>query len=464
MPHTPIEVTPELLRRHDRPTPRYTSYPTADRFHSGFDAAEHAAALERTNARGADLPLGLYFHLPFCDHMCTYCGCHVVVTQRDSKRSAYLDDLRREMELVTAHLPDRRGVAQLHLGGGTPNSYSPAQLGELLDMVRQHFHFTEGAEIALEIDPRQANPEQIAALGALGFNRISMGVQDFDPVVQEAIGRVQPEEITESAITSARAAGFQGVNMDLVYGLPHQKADRFARTIDRAIELAPDRVALYSFAYLPKLRPHQRRIDANALPTPDDKLALFCHARKAFLDAGYVAIGMDHFARRGDPLERALGEGRLHRNFQGYTVFEDDVDTVGLGISSIAALEGAFAQNEKKLKDYRDALDAGRLPTGRGFRLDDDDLFRRWVIERLMCRNELRYADVEARWGRDLRAELPEALARLSPLVDEGMVRLEPEGIFATEIGGLFIRVVGAAFDRYLHADPTEERRYSRAV
>lgn len=464
MNSTPLEVTPALLRRHDRPTPRYTSYPTADRFHPGFDAGDYAAALRRTNAQDTDRPLGLYAHLPFCHHMCTYCGCHVVVTQKDDKKADYLSYLTRELDLVADYLPNRRSVAQLHLGGGTPNSYTPAQLGELLAAVGQHFELTPDAEVAIEIDPRRASDEQIHALADLGFNRISMGVQDFDRDVQQAIGRVQPFSVTEAALTSARRHGFLGINIDLVYGLPHQTAERFEETILQALTLEPDRVALYSFAYIPKMRPHQRRIDPASLPSPDEKLALFCAARRAFLSAGYAAIGMDHFARPGDPLARALDEGQLHRNFQGYTVKADELDTIGFGVSSIGALAGAYAQNHKKLHGYKEALDAGLLPTERGYRLDGDDLFRRWLIEQLMCGFELRYDEVSARWGRDLRRELPEVRERLALLAEEGLIDLNAEGIFATDVGRLFIRVVGAAFDRHLHASPDEERRYSRAV
>lgn len=452
-----------LIRRHDRPAPRYTSYPTADRFTDAFGPDDYVAALRRANDERPDVPLSMYMHLPFCWSMCTYCGCTSIVTRRGWKLERYLEAMVAEMDLVVGHLPQRRRVAQLHWGGGTPNLYPVASMARLVSAIRERFDVIQGAEIAVEIDPRRADVEQIAGMAELGFNRISLGVQDLDPVVQEAVGRVQSFEETESVVKAARDSGFRGVNIDLIYGLPHQTVDRFTATMESVLTLRPERVALYSFAWIPWARPHQRKIDPAWLPAPHDKLALFLAARQHFLDAGYVAIGMDHFALPEDPLSVALSERRLHRNFQGYTV-RPDLETVAFGISAIGDIGNAYAQNTKALAPYYEAIEAGELPIVRGAAVEPEDRVRRALIHALMCNFEVDRARFAKTWGVDLFDDFADGVARLEPLVADGLVEVEPTGLRVTERGRLLVRVIAACFDRHLHADAPSEQRYSRAV
>lgn len=455
-------ITADFIARHDRPGPRYTSYPTADRF-GDFAAEDFAKALQRADAAGADTPLALYIHLPFCEQLCTYCGCAVVVTRSAGKRGSYLEYVRRELQLVGESLKQRRTLAQLHLGGGTPNSYTVPELGKLLEAVQEVFTFADGAELAIEIDPRRANPEQITGLYELGFNRLSMGVQDFDVAVQEAIRRVQSFELTSACARAAREAGFESVNMDLVYGLPHQTDASFAETLDRAIELKPDRVALYSFAYVPWIRKHQRAIDPDALPQGDAKLNLFLAARRAFMNAGYVPIGMDHFARPDDELALALGNRRLCRNFQGYTTIAD-LDVLGVGMTAISDIGGAYVQNTKELTDYQARIDAGQLATARGLERTTADGVRRWLIHQLMCNFHVDGRELWMRFGLELRDDFADELEALKPLQEEGLVEVGEDSITVTPLGELLVRVVAMPFDTYLGSGDASAPRYSRTV
>ncbi|MGM0576075.1 MAG: oxygen-independent coproporphyrinogen III oxidase [Myxococcota bacterium] len=456
-----IEVTPELLLRYDRPTPRYTSYPTADRF-GDLDHVDMAAALARANAAW-EVPLSLYVHLPFCGSMCGYCGCNVVITQKLDKKRRYMDRLLEELFLAVARLPDRRRLAQVHLGGGTPNSYPVSELKRLLDSVRHHFELEPDAEVAIEIDPRASSVEEIHALREIGFNRVSMGIQDFDPKVQEAVGRVQPYEMTEPLVTAAREAGFDSVNVDLIYGLPHQSREGFAKTVEQVLTLAPDRIATFSFAYVPWMKPHQAKLDGDAMPAPEDKLALFCDARATFIREGYTAIGLDHFARSDDPLTVALAEGRLRRNFQGYTVLESP-DVLGIGMSSISNIGGAYAQNHKKLHDWHADIWSGHLPVARGHVLSPDDRLRRALIEDVMCRFRLDREEIEERHGVDIMSDFPEEMARLRALEEEGLVVVEDDRITCTPVGRLFVRIVASTLDPALHGARRTRPAYSQAV
>jgi oxygen-independent coproporphyrinogen-3 oxidase len=445
----PVErrVTAELIARHDRPGPRYTSYPTAVEFHEGFTEAEYLARLAEADAAGAD-PLSIYMHLPFCEERCLFCGCHVIVTRHREAARPYLDLLKRETELLAQRLPHRRGFAQLHLGGGTPTYYTPDQLTDLLSHTLRHFHPVPGAELAVEADPRVTTPAHIDALAALGFNRISFGVQDLTPAVQEAINRVQSLEQTARLIQHARARGFRGINVDLIYGLPLQTPETFERTIDAVIGLRPDRAAVYSFAFVPWVRGHQKRIEEAQLPDPATKVALFAIARERFLRAGYEPLGMDHFALPDDELAKAKRAGRLRRNFQGYTVLPGD-DVLGLGISAIGDVRGAYVQNEKKLSTYEARVTAGALPVARGILRTHDDEVRRVVIHELMCNFRLHTAVVERRFDLDFAAYFAADLARLAEHEREGLVRVRPGLIEATPIGELFIRSLAMCFDRY---------------
>ncbi len=440
-------ATADLIVRYDRPGPRYTSYPTAVEFHEGFTAADYEKHLAAADPLG-DAPLSVYVHLPFCEERCIFCGCHVIISPHKEKARPYLELLKREIDLVAARLPHRRKVAQLHLGGGTPTYQSPAELTDLLKHFFSCFQPIEGAELAVEVDPRVTTDEHIDALAALGFNRISLGVQDFTPAVQEAINRVQSIEETRRVVERARARGYTGTNIDLIYGLPLQTPETFERTVEEVIAMGADRAAVYSFAYVPWIRGNQKKIDDEQLPTRETKVELFSLARERFLEAGYEAIGMDHFAKPDDELARAKRERRLRRNFQGYTVIPGD-DVLGLGISAIGDVRGCYAQNWKKLGQYREAIEAGRLPVERGLARTADDDLRREIIHELMCNFRLDIPAFERAHAVRFSEYFAVDLARLKEHEAEGMVTVTPERIEATPTGELFVRNVAMCFDRY---------------
>jgi oxygen-independent coproporphyrinogen III oxidase len=458
--------TAELLARYDRPGPRYTSYPTALEFGTDFGEAELAERLAAAN-RDSAAPLSLYAHLPFCQERCLYCGCNVVITQRRDVADRYLDALIREIELLAARLPDRRRVAQLHWGGGTPTYFAEADLERLFRAFERHFTFTPDAEIAIEVDPRVTTERQIALLRRLGFHRLSFGVQDFDPKVQETVGRIQTYEQTRALVERARAEGFRSINVDLIYGLPHQSLAGFGRTMEQVLAIRPERVAVYSFAYVPWIKPHMKKLPAEALPKGADKLGLFGLAVDSFLGAGYRQIGMDHFAVPEDELALAIEERRLHRNFMGYTV-QAATDMLGLGITAIGDVQGAFVQNARKLPDYYAAIEAGRLPVERGIALDRDDLIRRDVITRLMCNFHLDVREIERAHDivfTDYFAESLVSLAGPDSPVAHDLLTMSPQALDVTARGRLFIRNVCMAFDRYLPAHASAARpSFSRTV
>jgi oxygen-independent coproporphyrinogen-3 oxidase len=377
----------DLLGRYDRPGPRYTSYPTAVEFHEGVDDTEYRNRLALADAL-ANQPLSLYMHLPFCEARCSYCGCNVVITRHRHVEEQYLDYLEREIDLLAAHLPRRRTLSQMHWGGGTPTYHSPANLARIFTRLTRAFSFTADAEIGIEIDPRVTSVEQLTTLRGLGFNRLSLGVQDFTPEVQEAVNRVQSYELTRDIVLAGRDLGFGSVNIDLIYGLPYQTVAGFQRTLEQVLTLRPDRVAVYSFAFVPWIRAHMKHLPAEALPGAEVKLSLLAGTIDAFVGAGYRQIGMDHFALPDDELARAIDKRSLHRNFMGYTV-QSARDMVALGVSGIGDVQGAFIQNVKKLSEYYGALDAGRFPIERGYVLGEDDRIRRYVITELMCNAHL---------------------------------------------------------------------------
>jgi oxygen-independent coproporphyrinogen-3 oxidase len=462
----PIRVTAELLdllRRYDRPGPRYTSYPTAVEFHEGVNGAAYEAKLAEADAVPGD-PLSLYFHLPFCRKRCAFCGCSVIITRKPEVVGRYLEYLRREIDLVAARLPQRRTVNQVHWGGGTPTHLDSAALSTLWADINRRFQLAPGAEVAIEVDPRVTTHEQIDTLRALGFNRLSMGVQDFTPAVQEAIGRHQGVEESVDLFNYGRSAGFDSINVDQVYGLPRQTPESFRRNLDQLIALRPDRVAVYSFAFVPWVKANQRRLDPASFPSPELKFELLLNAVAAFTAAGYVQIGMDHFALPSDELAVAQRAGRLHRNFMGYTVMPA-TDQIGFGITSIGDLRGAFVQNVKKLAGYYDALEAGRLPVERGYLLDGDDKIRRQVILQLMCNFSLDTATIEERFGIRFVEYFAAELEELKTSEESGFVRLSPGRIEVTGRGRLFIRNVCMTFDRYLRVKRAgDEQVFSRTV
>jgi oxygen-independent coproporphyrinogen-3 oxidase len=458
--------TAELLARYDRPGPRYTSYPTAVEFHEGIGDAEYQARLAAAD-RLHDAPLSMYVHLPFCEERCYYCGCNVVITRRRDVAARYLDALDREIDLLAEHLPNRRRISQMHWGGGTPTYHTADELERVFQRVSQHFAFTSNAEIGIEIDPRVTSEEQLTRLRALGFNRLSLGVQDFTPEVQRAVNRVQSYELTRRLVDHGRVEGYSSVNIDLIYGLPYQTLEGFDRTLGQVLRIRPDRVAVYSFAFVPWIRAHMKHLPPESLPDPGLKLALLGLAIDAFTSAGYCQIGMDHFALPGDELARAVEARSLHRNFMGYTV-QSAQDAVALGVSGIGDIQGAFVQNVKKLTQYSAALEAGRLPVERGYVLDADDEVRRHVITELMCNFHLDVRRVERKFGlafaRYFAPELTQLTGPGSPASD-GLVTVTPETIEVTPPGRLFIRNVCMIFDRYLRARTAEAAPvFSRTV
>ncbi len=459
----PRAVTIDLLRRYDRPGPRYTSYPTAVEFDASFDEAAYRDRLAHA-AQETDAPLSLYAHLPFCEARCSFCACSVIITRKRQVAVRYLEYLHREIEMLGKALGDRRRVVQYHWGGGTPTYLAPAQMRALHETVTRHFDIATTAEVAIEIDPRVTTLEQLDLLRELGFNRLSMGVQDFTPEVQRAVNRVQSESETRTLFERAAEIGFQSINLDLIYGLPLQTVESFGESVDMVIALRPDRLAVYSFAYVPWIRAHQKNIDTEDLPSPETKLELFVEARQRFLEAGYVAIGMDHFALPSDDLAQASESGTLHRNFMGYTT-RPAPDMVGVGVSAIGDVAGAFAQSTKKLSGYYTALDAGRFPTERGYALDDDDLLRRHVITQLMCNFRLDRTDIEARFGIDFAEYFAVELEELAagPAI-HGFLEMEDDRLVVTPTGRLFVRNVCMSFDRYLRQKSDEKSVFSQTV
>ncbi len=442
-----------LLQQYDRPGPRYTSYPTAVEFSERFDEVAYRERL-RGAASATGEPLSLYLHLPFCEARCTYCGCMTIITRKREVAARYLEYLKREIAMVAAELNGRRRVVQYHWGGGTPTYLSPAQIEELHAHVATHFDIDPAGESAVEVDPRVTSAEQLRVLHSLGFNRLSMGVQDFTPEVQAAIGRRQSAALTRELYDTARAIGFKSINLDLIYGLPLQTTETFERTLSSVIAMRPDRIAVYSYAHVPWLRPHQKGINTADLPDRSTKFELIGSAIDAFGDAGYDAIGMDHFALPEDDLAVAARERRLHRNFMGYTTRRAG-DMIGAGVSAIGDLHGAFAQNVKKLSTYYDALDAGRFPIERGYGLSADDLLRRHVITELMCNFYVDRAATARRFGVPFDAYFESELAALAAPggpVEHGFLRIDENSLEVTEHGRLFVRNICMQFDKYLPA------------
>ncbi len=441
----------DLLRRYDRPGPRYTSYPTAPQFVDSFDDAALRAAIHDSNGDPIPRPLSLYVHVPYCLSPCFYCGCNRVITRDAPRGEAYLADLAREIGMIAPLFDRDREVVQLHFGGGTPNFLSPRQLRATVDLLRRHFRFSDvhDRDISIELDPRTVMPEDIAALAAAGFNRASLGVQDVDREVQAAIHRVQSVEQTRAVVEACREHGLRSVNVDLIYGLPKQTEEGFRRTLATVLAMRPDRFAVYSYAHLPQLFKAQRRIDAADLPSPEVKLALLQAAIETLTAAGYVYIGMDHFALPDDELALAQARGGLHRNFMGYTTHADS-DLIGLGVSAISHIGDTYSQNPRDEAGWRAALEAGRLPVFRGMTLSADDQLRADLIQTLMCQGEIPVAALERRYRIDFASYFADCLERLRPLQDDGLVRVDAQRIVVAPRGRLLLRNIAMCFDRYL--------------
>ena len=454
-----IALTPDLLRRFDVAGPRYTSYPTADRFVEAFAADDYRRALEQRSAGlGSRLvPLSLYVHIPFCESLCYYCACNKIITKHPERADEYLDYLERELDLQLAHCRSHQPVSQLHLGGGSPTFLGDAALTRLMDMVRARFRLQPGGEYSIEVDPRTVTPARLRHLYSVGFNRLSFGVQDFDPQVQKAVHREQPAEQVFDLVAQARAIGFESINIDLIYGLPLQTPASFARTMEQVSLLRPDRIALYAYVHLPERFKPQRRIAVQDLPNPVDKLSMLAQALESLQSAGYVYVGMDHFALPGDALAVAKRQGRLHRNFQGYST-QPDCDLMALGVSAIGKIGATYSQNAKTLEEYYDLIDQGQIPVVRGLALGRDDMLRRCVIMSLMCQGTVELESVEQSWLVDFRQYFAAELEQLQPLVEQGLVEITPDAVNVTELGWYFVRGVAMVFDKYLQADRTRAR------
>ena len=459
MSHT---ISDDLLRRFDIPGPRYTSYPTADRFVEAFTEQDYVQALEQRKVGSMALPLSLYVHIPFCESVCYYCACNKVITRHHDRAAEYLRYLALEVELQVAHVGLGQNVSQLHLGGGTPTFLSDAELEDLMSMLRSHFTLVPGGEYSIEVDPRTVTEERLRTLARLGFNRLSFGVQDFDPTVQKAVHRIQPAEQVFALVAAARRIGFESINVDLIYGLPLQTPESFVRTLAQVNELRPDRIALYAYAHLPSRFKPQRRVIAAELPSGSAKLSMLSASLDALQDAGYVYVGMDHFALPTDALAVAKRQGRLHRNFQGYST-QPDCDLIALGVSAIGRIGATYSQNAKTLEEYRDLLDQGRLPIVRGLALTRDDLLRRAVIMSLMCQGELQFESIELGHLIDFRQHFARELEVLEGLAEHGLVRLDATGVQVTEAGWYLVRAIAMVFDKHLQVD-LDRARFSKII
>jgi len=467
MPDTisPHQLTfdPDLIRRYDKSGPRYTSYPTAVQFHSGFTETDYRAWAKRSNEAAPPRPLSLYFHLPFCDTVCFYCACNKVVTKDRKRASPYLGRLHREIAMQAELFDRTRVVEQLHWGGGTPTFISHEEIEELMNVTREHFRLRDDdkGEYGLEVDPREVRPETLALLRRLGFNRLSMGVQDFEPAVQKAVNRIQSEAETFAVLEQARTLGFRSISMDLIYGLPHQTVESFGRTLEKIIGAGPDRLSVFNYAHLPEIFKPQRRISASDLPSPQEKLNILQHTIERLTQAGYVYIGMDHFARPDDELAVAQRNGTLYRNFQGYSTHAE-CDLVGLGMTAIGMVGDCYSQNQRTLDDYYAALDVGRLPVMRGITLDADDKLRRAIITQLICHFTLDFGAIERAYNIRFTDYFSTELAELSVMQQDGLLDLDATTIRVRPAGKLLIRNICMVFDRYLRQK--QEQRFSKVI
>ncbi len=460
--HNALLFDPQLIRRFDINGPRYTSYPTADRFVEAFNAEALKHWLAKRSIGGVSKPLSLYFHIPFCNTICYYCACNKIITKDHGRSAKYLNYLAKEIRMQAACVDGGRQVTQLHLGGGTPTFLSHDEMRQLMASVREHFTLVPNGEYSIEVDPRKVDFDTVKLLAELGFNRMSVGVQDFAEDVQRAVNRVQSYEETKLVIDAARETGFKSVSMDLIYGLPKQNVISFNRTLEQVLQIAPDRISLYSYAHLPSLFKPQRRISTGDMPTADTKLQLLQLGIRRLTDAGYVYIGMDHFAKPDDELATAQRQGRLQRNFQGYST-QAECDLLAFGVSAIGKIGPVYAQNVKTLDEYYDALDRDELPVLRGIELTADDLLRRAIIQALMCHFELSMQSIEIAHLIDFRDYFAEELADLEEMQRAGLVKIDRDWISVQPAGRLLVRGIAMVFDRYLRAD-RERARYSRVI
>ena len=454
----------DLIRRYDHAGPRYTSYPTAAQFHEGVSEDDYRKWAQHSNEDPIPRPLSLYFHIPFCDTVCFYCACTKVVTKNHDRATAYLDYLCREIALQSALFDADRKVEQLHWGGGTPTFLSADQIRQLMDATRRHFSLLDddAGEYSIEIDPRSVDDEKLRVLRESGFNRISLGVQDVNPEVQKAVNRLQSEELTRKVAGQARDLGFKSINMDLMYGLPYQTVASFEQTLDSVVDMNPDRIAVYNYAHLPKRFKPQRRIDELTLPSANDKLALLQHTIEHLTGAGYVYIGMDHFAKPDDELAIAQENGTLQRNFQGYST-HGDCDLVSMGMSAIGHVCDNYTQNVRDMDLYYEMLDAGKLPLDRGIELEPDDLLRRDIITRLICNFMLDTEAIEKKWRFDFATHFKPELEDLQKMQADGLLVLKDNVLRVLPAGRLLVRNICMVFDRYLR-NGDDQSRFSKVI
>ena len=452
-------VSDELLRRFDVQGPRYTSFPTADRFVEAFTADDYSQALSqrRVGVAARSSPLSIYVHIPFCESLCYYCACNKIITRHHDRAVPYLRYLAREVELHTQLIGVGQSINQLHLGGGSPTFLNDDELGELIAMLRRSFQFASAGEYSIEIDPRTVDERRLDTLRRLGFKHLSFGALDFDTAVQKAVHRVQPVEQVFALVEAARVRGFESVNVDLIYGLPRQSPESFDRTLKQVQALRPDRISLYAYAHLPERFKPQRRIAAAELPSSASKIAMLSRSLAALRAAGYVYVGMDHFALPDDALAIAKRQGRLHRNFQGYST-QPDCDLIGLGVSAIGRVGATYSQNAKTMDEYCDLLDMGRLPVVRGVALSRDDLVRRSMIMSLMCQGQVQFESINLAHLVDCKVYFAKEMDDLQALVGLGLVFIDEAGIQVTPQGWFFVRAVAMVFDRYLQTDRARAR------
>jgi oxygen-independent coproporphyrinogen-3 oxidase len=463
-----VQFDAALIRKMSQQGPRYTSYPTADRFTQEFRMGDYLQAVNSVRAMGARNPLSLYIHIPFCDKLCYYCACNKIVTKVRSKADEYLTYLKREIEMQGKLFADMNTVEQLHFGGGTPTYISDAQMDDLMTCLRKWFRFAtdEAGEYSIEIDPRTVSPERVHSLRAQGFNRISFGVQDFDPDVQKAVNRIQPEECTLGVMQAARDAGFRSISIDLIYGLPKQNLITMERTINKVIAANPDRLSIYNYAHMPALFKPQRRINQDELPSGDTKLDMLSLCIRRLTAAGYVYIGMDHFAKPDDELAIAQRQGRLHRNFQGYSAHAE-AEMVAMGVSAISSVASTYSQNEKTLEGYYERIEQGELPVCRGIKMNVDDLLRRIIIQMLMCNFELSVKSLELAYPITFANYFATELKKLRAFEADGLVTVDSDWITVTPKGRLLIRNICMVFDRYLGMPrevKPERMHYSKTI
>ncbi len=457
-----LEINLDLIKKYDRPGPRYTSYPTAPHFNDSFNHEKYLEEIIRTNSEKEKPDLSLYYHLPFCDTLCYFCGCNMIITRNRDRIKEYIKYLKNEIDLLRTYITPGRKVVQLHWGGGTPTHLDPDEITDLINFINSSFEIKDNAEEGCEIDPRGLTKEHLSALRSGGFNRISMGVQDFNTKVQTAVNRIQPEEMTRQVVNWVRELGFQSINLDLMYGLPFQSMDTFEKTVDATIDISPDRIAVFNYAHVPWMKKHMSLIKPEDLPAPEEKLEILKMTIEKLTGAGYVFIGMDHFAKPNDELAVAQRDKKLYRNFQGYSTHAG-TDLYGMGITSISQVGRTYSQNLKKENEYFDQLNNLRFPVERGYYLTDDDILRRHVITKIMCDFELDFRSVEAIFGIEFDKYFSNALNGMEEFLSDNLIEINDRMIKVTEMGRLLIRNIAMNFDGYIERKE-DTGRYSRTV